>query len=318
MSIVISNSKAKTYRRCPKLYEWKYVRKLSPRKKAIQLERGTWLHDLLMHHYDGHNWRQRHDELTREFNQVPVEITEELGDLPAECQRIMESYIARWHEEDRGFITVDSELDEVLPLPNGDSFRFIIDLVVEERGRGLWLVDHKTVGKFMDPDFMMLDAQLARYFWAAEKMGYKPLLGVMFNELITKAPTQPQLLKSGALSKRMNIVCDSGTYYQAIIDNGLDPEDYTDILQHLAARDDRFFRRTRLPRDRKLTKQLMFELVMTCEEIKTAERRGWFPRSPDKSCTYCDFLTPCQIELFGGDADQVLKFNYESRRKGDD
>jgi hypothetical protein len=36
----LSNAKVKTYRRCPKAYEFKYVHKLRRKKRSIQLDRG--------------------------------------------------------------------------------------------------------------------------------------------------------------------------------------------------------------------------------------------------------------------------------------
>jgi hypothetical protein len=52
--LVLSNSKVKTWNRCPKQWEFKYIYGLRPKKKTIQLERGSWVHELLMVHYDGH------------------------------------------------------------------------------------------------------------------------------------------------------------------------------------------------------------------------------------------------------------------------
>lgn len=309
----LSNSKVKCYRRCPKRFEYKYVRKLRKKQRALTLFRGDWLHQLLMVHYDGHDWRDRQAELTANFMKLFEEEREEYGDLPAETERIMTSYLMHWHKQDRGLHIVDSELDEIVKLPTGDEFNFVIDLVVEEPDGGLWLWDHKTVKNFMPEDFMLLDAQLARYFWAAERMGYKPIRGVLFNELITNPPTVPKLLEaSGRLEKRKNIRCDVYTYYREIKRHGLDPRAYADMLNHLKARSDQWFRRTRLPRDRGLTRLTMQELAMTAHEIKSAERRGHFPRNPMKECTWdCDYLAPCMVELMGGSADEIIRLQYD-------
>jgi hypothetical protein len=307
----LSNSKIKTWRRCPKQYDYKYVQGLRPKRKGLALERGTWIHELLQYHYDGEDWKARHKELTDDFYKLFEEEREHLGDLPSECKSIMQGYLFNYRREDSGLIVVDTELDEIITLPNGLEFNFIIDLIVEEPD-GLWLWDHKTVKNFMDPDFMLVDAQLARYFWAAEYMGYTPLRGVLFNEIRTKPPTIPPLLQSGGLTRRTNLDTDVRTYYQAIRRAGLDPVDYGEILRRLAKQGDRFYRRTRLPKDKALTAQLMSEMTMTANEIITAERKGHFPRSPDKSCTWgCDYMDLCVTELFGGNPATAIKFNYE-------
>jgi hypothetical protein len=311
----LSNSRAKTWRRCPKQYEFKYVRKLERKRKSTALYRGDWLHQLLMVHYDGHDWRERHAELSVKFLNMFEEEREELGDIPAECSRIMRSYLMHYRQDDKALRVVDSELDEVLILPSGDEFNFIIDLVVEEPDGGLWLWDHKTVKNFMPQDFMLMDSQLARYFWAAETMGYTPLRGVMFNELITKPPTLPDVLPStGRLTERQNLQCDVYSYYREIKAQGQDPKSYAKTLNRLRAQSDRWFRRTPLPKSRQLMKLTMDELMWTAREIEAAVEHGHYPRTTDKSCTWgCDFQDICMIEYMGGDISDLVKLNYQQR-----
>lgn len=316
-SIRLSNSKSNTYRRCPKQFDYKYVRKLSKKTTGLPLKRGDWLHQLLMVHYDGYDWHERQAELTAEFNKLFDEEKEEYGDLPSETKRIMRTYLKHYEEEDKYYRVVDSELDELIDLPNGDTFNFIIDLVIEERDGGLWLWDHKTVKGFMPEDFMLIDSQLARYFWSAEKLGYKPLRGVMFNEIITKPPTLPKLTaKTGQLERRKNIWCDAYSYMAEIKRQGLDPKDYRDFLMYLKAKHDKWFKRTRLPRDKAMTKQLMKELMWTGDEMRTAMELNRFPRTARKECRFdCDFLDACQIELQGGDIDDLVKDRYEIKKR---
>lgn len=318
----LSNSKVKTFRRCEKKYEFKYVMGLKPKARAVQLERGSWVHDLLMHHYDGKDWRERHAELTREFTATFEEEREGHEDLPKECSRIMRSYLHRYRETDSGLHVVDSEVDEVVTLPNGIEFNFIIDLIVEEPDGGQWLWDHKTVKSFMDADFMLLDAQLTRYYWSAEQMGYKPR-GVIFNEIRTKPPSVPALTQKGALS-RAKIDTDYLTYASAIKRYGLKPNDYREQLLRLRRLDRSesnhpFFRRTRMPRDKPVTQQMMAELVMTAREIRAAEKRAQFPRTPDKACTWdCEFRDPCIIQLQGGDIRDVIKMRFTKKKRGEE
>lgn len=312
----LSNSKVNTFRRCPKRFEYKYEQKLTPKRRKVALERGDWLHQMLQAHYEGKDWKRLWLKLRKQFNNLFEEEREDLGDLPGETARIMTSYLRRWAKEDRQYTVIDAELDEIITMRNGVEFNFIIDLVVEDDLGGLWLWDHKTVKSFMDPDFMLLDSQLARYFWAAEKMGYGPLRGVVFNELRTKPPAIPALLQGGGLSQRKNIDTDYATYYREIQRHGLDPEPYADLLHRLRHNEGRFFRRTVMPRDKALTKRTMLDLLQTGEEIEANQARGRFPRTVNKTCDWdCDYKDLCITELFGGDPSSLIKANFERRKK---
>lgn len=314
----LSNSKANTWRRCPKKFFYKYELGLRPKKRTEALEKGSWIHELLQAHYEGESWKAKHRELEVKFYKLFEEEREELGDLPGECLRIMRSYIRRWKKEDQKYTFIDAELDEILTLPNGLKFNFIIDLIVEDDLGGIWLWDHKTTkSNFLDQDYMLLDAQLARYFWAAEEMGYTPLRGVMFNEIRTKAPAIPEVLKSGGLSQRKNIDTDYYTYLREIRRLGLDPGPYSDLLHRLKGNTARFFRRTTMPKDRGLTKRTMLDLTHTAQEILAARKHDRFPRSVNKTCTWdCEFKDVCITELFGADPTSLIKANFTSYKDG--
>ena len=317
----LSNSKANTWRRCPKKFEFAYVKELEPKRKGLPLHRGDWLHQLLMTHYDGEDWHVLQKKLTQEFDKLFDEEKEEYGDLPFQTKRIFTSYLQHYKQEDAGLRVVDSEIDEEVTLPNGNTFHFIIDLLIEETDGGLWLWDHKTVKEFMPQDFMLIDSQLARYFWAAEKFGIGPVRGVMFNELITKPPTLPKLTpKTGELERRSNIVCDFYSYLAEVKRQGFDPKDYREILLHLKRQTDRWFRRTPLPRDKALTKRMMQELLWTAEEMQHAIDTQQFSRTAQKSCTWdCEFLNLCVTELMGGDISDIVKLQFQKktpRKKG--
>lgn len=323
----LSNSKAKTFRRCQKSYDFKYVRKLRPRKRSRPLELGSWVHDLLQHYYDGQDWLKRHKVLEAEFNNLFEEEREELGDLPSDALRLMRSYLRTYKGDRSQYRIIDTEVDELVTLPNGDEFNFIIDLVVEDLTLGgIWLWDHKNVTKFLPPDFLMIDTQLTRYHWAAKKLerfkGHN-ILGVCFNEIRTKAPTVPAVLKDGSLTRRQNQDTDLTTFLWAmkyLDERELSWEEkvefYKPTLRRIKSQQEgRFFRRTFMPKDPVTTKIMMKDLMVTADEIREAEDRGYFPRSPDKACTWCDYLELCQVELMGADTSNTIKLKYTRKRK---
>lgn len=313
----VSNSKLTTYRRCPKKYEFKYVLKLKPKERKRPLELGSWVHELLMVRNDGEDWIARHKHLTRQFAKLWDEEREALGDLPRDAARLMASYIRTYEKEDnRRWRVIDTEVNEVVTLPNGLRLQVIIDVVLEDKiNGGIWLKDYKTRTSFKRAELMMLDPQLTLYFWAMEQLGYKPIRGVEYDEIRTKPPTIPHLNKTGGLSKAKAIDTDVHTYMAAIRRHGYDPRDYTDILRHIAVNQkDRFFRRTPLPKDAVVVRQMLREAVRTAQQILADERKDDFPRSFDNSCDWqCEYRDLCIAQLYGGNIEPMIKMNFERK-----
>jgi hypothetical protein len=174
------------------------------------------MHSLLEAYYQGKSWKAEHKRLSRIFYNLFEEQREDLGDLPGECLRMMRSYLRHYPDDLSMYTVVDAEVDEIVTLPNGLKFQLIIDLVVEDQRGRLWLWDHKFRKNFGSTEGMALDPQLTRYYWGAEKLGYTDLAGIVYNEMGTKPPTVPKLLKAGGLSKRRNISTDVYTYMDTI------------------------------------------------------------------------------------------------------
>jgi hypothetical protein len=318
--LVLSHSRVKTWRRCPNQYRYKYVERLRPKKKSVQLERGSWVHELLMLYYDGEDWKGRHRELTKQFNNLFEEEREHLGDLPRECLRIMRSYIRYYSQDLLNYRVIDSEMNEEVTLPNGQKYVVVIDLIMEDLRTGLlWPWDHKTRKSFQDRRIMLMDPQLTLYFDALQVMGYEPLGGAVVNEISTKPPAIPEVLKSGALSKRKNIDTNVYTYMAEIRRHGLDPANYADILAIVAARQkDRFFRRTEIARDRPVLRAMRRESRHSSREIRLAAKYDSYPRTVDNSCQWmCDYRDICFAELHGGDISTMVKLNFNKKEPND-
>jgi len=229
----------------------------------------------------------------------------------------MRSYIRNYKSDEDQYAVVDTELDEVVTLPNRVSMQVIIDAIVEDKVLGgLWIKDYKTRGKFAEGDDMLLDPQLTLYFRAAELMGYTPLLGAMYDEIRTKAPTVPEQISNGQLSKRKNIDTDVYTYMSEIRRLGLNPDYYRDILLTIATRQkNRFFRRTFLPQDPPMVRTTTREAMMTAQQIVDAERRGQFPRTFEYSCRWCEFKDICIAELHGADPRPIIRMSYTRNKR---
>lgn len=329
---VVTHSMLKTFRRCPKQAEYKYVRRLKPKSLSKPLRRGTWLHRLLEFHHTGRDWRAEHQRLTQKFGELFDEERERLGDLPRECAQIMRSYL--WHYKDDPWKVLEAEFTLECELPDGTLFRCKIDLLVENQF-GLWIVDHKSHEKLPSLDYRILDSQSADYVWCALK-NKLPVQGHIWNYIRTKPPSVPEVVYQSSAHPRFSKVkydTDYPTYVAALKWARSEFKGFTvdeEVRQKLAylksvqhrpgeAQISTFFRRDVLERSPGMLKRVATEAYRTARRMNEYEfiRPDGNPsqgveRVVDRSCTFmCSYTDICAMELWGGDVRQIVRQKYE-------
>ncbi|NCB03616.1 MAG: hypothetical protein EOM67_15910, partial [Spirochaetia bacterium] len=186
--------------------------------------------------------------------------------------------------------------------------------------RGVWVCDHKTVKTLPSEQELYMDMQTLMYYEACrldEKLVKllkgKKLAGVVFNHIRTKAPKEPQVLKSGGISKA---ACDTdvATYFETVKKNGLDINDYKDMLDKLKG--NIFFRRTKIPVSETTIGILKKEIIATLDEIDVLlENTEVYPRTLLKGrCAWdCEFAPVCFGELAGMNVKGLIEEQYEPK-----
>ncbi len=305
----LSQSKVKTFLRCPKKYEYRYEEGLVPKQKVLPMERGTWIHECLEAYYLGKDWKKTLKRLTREFRHLFEEEREHLGDLPGEVDRIMRGYLAHW--DDSHWEVLAAEKPFHLKLKSGLIIKGKLDLVIRDNV-GVWVCEHKSNQKLPRDAPRIPDPQTTLYNYALHGMGITDLVGTIHNHVRTTPPSVPYLLKRGGLSKARGIDTDYRTYRAAIKENGLDPKDYRDVL-HRMKHESRFFRRFNVPWKKTAVRPQMedYKVVMNC--IETWKR---FPRHISQMCERdCQFFEVCMIELHGGEASRLKRKKFTVDRR---
>lgn len=321
-TVVTTHSMMKTFRRCPKMTEYKFVRRLKPKTTALPLKRGSWLHSMLEAHYGGQDPWSVHKHLSHKFSELFDEEKELYGDLPDDTRRIFTSYL--WHYENDNWKVHDVEFILETTFPDGSIYRCRIDLLVEDQF-GLWLVDHKTHKRLPQHDNRILNSQSALYLWAALRNKI-PVRGFIFNYLRTKPPTIPELIKSGKRVSRWDRMdTDYPTASAALKQFGfftkIKIKPYQAKLQRLKAQQyspdqpqtSPFFRRDTLEKSTDMIKKVAIAGYRTHQRM-----HEYFPpphpdaveRVEDRSCDWCSYKDLCTTELFGGNTVAILK-NYE-------
>ena len=328
---VITHSLLKTFQNCPRKALYKYVELLKPRQKYSQpLERGTWFHDLLEHHYkarleggceeDYPTVQERQSDLSDEFGDLLDEEKEKLGDLPTEMRRLYNSYMW-YYRKDTSWKIHEVEIKVEAEMPNGMQFQGKVDMVIEDEF-GLWAVDHKTHKVLPSMEYRYRDKQSILYIWALRACGI-PITGFIWNYVVPKAPEPLKFKVRGGLYARQPLT-DYPTALRGIKQLGLDPTqdpELSSILSNL--KKDRYnpdepqispvFRRDRLEKHDDMIDRTLLEATHTADRFWNYlwENKDAVERVNDRSCDWCEFRHICTAELIGSNDANVRRQLYK-------
>lgn len=317
MAFQISHSKIKSWRVCKRQAHYRYVERLEPRKKPKPLMLGSILHSAMEERIEGGNPAEAIAVYEKQYGKLFREEQELYGDILGEARSIMERYSQVYTKDPLRYLKIKGRRAEhpfEIPLEKDIVLTGKLDTIVQTKEGRVWAMEHKSKKTIPDEDERFYDIQTAIYTEFPGEFGLKKFDGVLWDYLRKKIPTVPELLKKGGLSKAKNIDTIPQVYLQAILDNGLDPKDYADILQELEGREKNFFKRYYMPRSTMLGKQLVEEMVTTGRDM--AKNLGTdSTRTIDRHCNWCSFKLLCRTELLGLDADFVRKHDYKLREK---
>lgn len=193
------------------------------------------------------------------------------------------------------------------PIPGTDYiFTGIVDALLYNKLTGMFeIVDWKVRSKFTDLINEQIDMQVGIYqYLIGALLGIDVFVGTVF-QIKSDVPHLPNLNKDGTMSKK-NITTDWPTYKQALLDAGLEPEDYIDeMLDKLA--DKEFYRPLSVVRSKKTQAKLWDNVLDYITQIETAQT---YPRAYGYPCRNCQFLELCNAELYDFDVDSLFEGRY--------
>lgn len=317
-------SMVKAYRRCPKSFEYRYVKNLQRTRPSPPLLRGTIIHAMLDVRAIGtgakkpmtvlSEYEEKYKALFREEQELYGE------NFISDIRRIFEGYERTYGTvEEDGLIYEASEEFVATDLTPDIRYTGHLDKrVVTRRDGRRWILDHKSHRVIPTEEQRFQDYQILMYVWAYNREHPKDKIdGVMWDYIRTKAPTIPEVLKAGGLSQAKNIDTDYYTYTKELTRLRIDPKPYKDFLAALKARSaERFFLRVKLPAPSKaMTEQVVKDFRETSVIMNNLKV---YPRTMTRDCSFCDFYRLCNAELRGLDAAFIQKTEYEECTVGED
>lgn len=312
MKLIVGFSRLKAWRRCHRQYNYKYRQGLQRKRPKLQLIRGTIIHAMLDAKAKNKAVAQVLGKYKKQYGALFLEEQEEYGDLIGDCQRIYDNY-QRTYADDK-FEVIGSEIELLVDLGGGVEFQGHVDKIWKDKQRRRWVVDHKTHKNIPGEEQRFSDLQTVFYTWGWNKNNPKhPVDGVIWDYLRTKTPTVPEVLKSGALSKRENIDTDFLTAATAVTDHCKktkeDPRDYTEWLEMIRKKENKFFKRVFLPSPpRVMVDRIVDEMKNTSFEILKYPDSD--ERNMTRDCSWCEYYGLCNAELRGQDADYLRKTEF--------
>ena len=324
----ISFSEVSSYRRCPKQWEYRYLKRIKRKFKGVRLLRGEILHEMLNAYvnskiikgYDGNDPWDVLEEYADKFGAYFEEERDMHGDIIGDCGKIFEGYLRKYRKDPLTYeaseIKVELDLSKLGSGAINVTFIGFIDKIARDAQDRRWIVDHKFLKPIPTADDRFAELQLLLSCWAYGMENPKDKLdGVCWDYARAKAPTEPEVLKRGELSKRKNLDCDPYTYLKVIRRERLDAKQYVDMLELLEGKEDTFFERVFLPKpSTNMIIEVVNDFLQTAAEIQAKRDGGRCARSMSTfNCNTCEFRTLCEAEVRGLDSDFIMKSEYVPR-----
>jgi len=286
-----THSELANYQDCPKKWWFKYDQLLDTPKPDNKLTFGKLIHEALDTFYKTNNMESAIIAFIEKCNAVikaedNEERQEEMLELKTTGISMLKMYkdFAIMHDD---FKVIYSEIAEIVPIstPSGRQstayeYAFKCDQIIEWNGN-LWIHEFKTAASIGDGylENLVLDEQMSRYAFGCEKKFGKEITGIIYSILRKKIPTIPEKLvqkekKDGTLpplklSKDKRIDTTTEVYLKAIKDNGLNPDDYAEILEMLENKGNTFIVREVVLRNAREKEECEQRLWTLCKTLNT-------------------------------------------------
>jgi len=319
----VSHSRIKSWRRCEMQHHYRYVQKLRKVKPPTAMFIGSGVHSILEAQAKRGKWEPELAQFRSDFDKMFREEREELGDLPAEIERIMKGYFEHYRNDGLLYVprhrNARTEIPIKVDLDARTRWLGYIDRFPQDNEGRNWIMDHKTCRAIPDEDTRYSDLQLLFYCWLVPHLGYPKPDGVIWDYIRKKAPAIPEVLVKGGISKAAKIDTTYAVYMATVYEKlGVDAlPQYEEFAATLKGREERFYRRIYLPSPSPtMVNNVVNDTLMTIEDIRARGATAQV-RNMGRDCKSCSYYQLCSAEVRGLDSDYIRKTEYTMKEKTD-
>lgn len=307
----VSQSKVKTYRRCKYAYHLKYREKLRRRRVSRPLQFGRLIHEAIEASIEGDDPLELLDNISFEKGKYFAAEREAYGEILEDVRIIIAEYLEYYKDDGLRYVRINkrsAEHEFNVEIAPGVELTGKLDAVAKTPNRLRWLMEHKSFSKAPNEDDYWRNLQSVTYIRAMEILGWPKVDGTLWDFVHSKAPSAPQILKSGSLSKKaLNSLPTK--VLQVIAHHGLDPDDYPTLIASAENNRRRYFHRVFTPVKADVVDMVFNDFLHTAVEMSRAPEDEK-QKNIDKHCSWCDFEAICRAELQGLDVEYVKEKEY--------
>lgn len=314
--LVLSYSQIKKWRTCRQQWFYAHSENLRPRIKDHRLRQGEEVHELLESLSRDGTWKEKYKEREQIYKKLLPEEQEAYAGLLENARSILRMYERKYTDDGIEYKFIEEKFGPVELSYTGIGrigLVFVVDGIVEYKNK-LWLLERKSHSEFPDPGIRLIDTQTMLYVYGLRQLGW-PIYGLIWDEVRTKAPAIPQLLKNGTVSRRKNIDSTWRTYKKTLLTHGQDPDKYEDMRELLKGREKRFLRRQYHPIREQVLKEVVEAAKASAQDLYLNLNRPIMELG--YQCRFCDYRNICDARIKGTDVEFIKKQDYTTYAKKD-
>jgi hypothetical protein len=313
----VSASEIAVWKQCRQKWYWQYLLRIEPAVTHTKLAQGTMAHAGIAAALSGESVEIAVTKSAMDLSRsLLLSVDGEQIDTTQADDEIntISACVKKWNRESgiREGALIASEVEWEVPVRAGRrrlpgvtwNGRMDALIAVGESGEK-WGLEAKYVGRFRSEESVELSSQLAMYllFMQEQKVGISQPPRLIYLQILNKMPAVPSVNKTGSIS-RSQTNTDWDTYREAVVANGYNPEDYSDMREKLAGK--RFWAEQVVTRSENRLAEEREALYDVTAEIMQKRKRIYMCDSPFL-CQSCQFRDMCLETVRGRDPMELVE-----------